>query len=68
MVKKLCIREEYKDKNGDQKASWPQIGVLFEANGKEYVKLFHMPGVLISVFTPKPKEGQAPQDVEEVEL
>ena len=57
MVKKLCIRETYKDKNGEEKASWPQIGILIDGKeGKQYVKLYHMPGVLISVFAPKPKE------------
>ena len=58
MPKNLCIRENYKDKNGEEKHKWNVIGVLFESNGKEYIKLFHMPGTLISVFEPKPKEEQ----------
>ena len=64
-MKNLCIRESYKGKNGEDNVSWNVIGVLFEANGKQYVKLFHIPGVLINVFeqkkrenTPKPEEDE----------
>ena len=56
-MKDLCIREEY-EKNGETKVSWNKIGVLIEANGKQYVKLFHIPGVLISVFEQKAKEDK----------
>ncbi len=61
MFKNLCIRESYTDKQGNEKTSWPVIGVLFEAKGKEYVKLHHIPGVLVHVFEPKKKEGAADQ-------
>jgi hypothetical protein len=54
-MKDLCVRESYQ-KNGEEKVRWNKIGVLFESNGKAYIKLFHMPGVLVSVFEPKPKE------------
>lgn len=54
-MKDLCIREAY-EKEGVEKVSWNKIGVIFEANGKQYVKLFHIPGVLISVFEQKKKE------------
>lgn len=57
----LCIREEYTDKQGNKKVNWNRIGTLFEANGKKYVKLFHIPGVQIFVFAPKPKDDQPPQ-------
>jgi len=64
-MKNLCIRESYKGKNGEDNVSWNVIGVLFEANGKQYVKLHHIPGVLINVFeqkkrenTPKPEEDE----------
>jgi len=64
-MKNLCIRESYKGKNGEDNVSWNVIGVLFEANGKQYAKLFHIPGVLINVFeqkkkenTPKPEEDE----------
>ena len=55
-MKDLCVRETYK-KNGEDKVSWNKIGVLIETDkGKQYVKLFHIPGVLISVFDQKKKE------------
>ena len=57
-MKDLMIREEY-ERNGEKKVSWNKIGVLFEAKGKEYVKLNHIPGVLISVFEQKKKEEKA---------
>jgi hypothetical protein len=55
-MKDLCIREVY-TKDGQEKVSWNKIGVLIESNGKQYVKLNHIPGVLISVFEQKKKEG-----------
>ena len=58
-MKDLCIRESY-NKNGEEKVSWNKIGILFEANGKQYIKLSHIPGVLISVFEQKKKnEGES---------
>lgn len=56
-MKDLCVRESY-EKDGQEKVSWHKIGVLFESNDKQYVKLYHMPGILVSVFEPKPKETQ----------
>ena len=56
-MKNLCIRESYKNKNGEEKVKWNIIGVLFEANDKQYVKLNHIPGVLISVFEQQKKES-----------
>lgn len=50
-MKNLCVAEKYNDK-----VKWNQIGVIFESKGKEYVKLFHMPNVLISVFDNTKKE------------
>jgi hypothetical protein len=60
-VKDLCIRETY-IKDQQEKVKWNKIGVLFEANGKQYVKLFHLPGVLINVFEPKQKQSLPPED------
>lgn len=57
-MKDLVIAEGYK-KNGEEKTSWNKVGVLIETNGKQYVKLFHMPGVLISVFEQKSKPEQS---------
>lgn len=56
-MKDLCIRESYQ-KDGEEKVSWNKVGVLIESNGKQYVKLFHIPGVLISVFEQKKKEDK----------
>jgi len=55
-MKDLCVREAYTNKNGGEKVSWNKIGVIFVSKDKEYMKLFHMPGVLISVFEQKKKE------------
>ena len=61
-MKNLCIRESYKGKNGEDNVSWNVIGVLFEANGKQYVKLFHIPGVLINVFEQKKRKEVKPDE------
>ena len=58
MTYNLCVRETYKGKDGADKTTWNKIGVMFESNDKKYMKLYHMPGVLISVFEPKPKETE----------
>ena len=58
-MKNLCIRESYTNKNNEEKVSWNKIGILFEGkNGNEYIKLFHIPNVLISVFAQKKKETE----------
>lgn len=68
MVKNICLRESYKDKQGIEKVSWPVIGVLIEtAEGKQYVKLYHMPGALMNVFAPKVKDVPK-EDVPDVNL
>lgn len=54
-MKDLCVREAY-DKNGVEQVSWNKIGVLIDSkNGKQYIKLYHMPGILISVMESKKK-------------
>ena len=62
-MKDLVVRESYV-KDQREKVSWDKIEVLFEANGKQYIKLFHMPGVLISVFEQKQKDttSSKPED------
>lgn len=66
-MKDLMIRESYKAKDNQEKVSWNKIGVLIDgANGKQYVKIFHMPGVLVSVFEQKPKEDK-PTEVKPVD-
>ena len=58
-MKDLVIRESYTAKDGQEKVSWNKIGVLIDGNnGKQYVKLFHLPGQLISVFEQKPREDK----------
>ncbi len=56
----LCVGEPY-ESNGEKKVAWHRIGEIFLAkNGKQYVKLYHMPGALINVFEDKPKNAAAP--------
>ena len=60
MAKNIVIREEYKDAKGESKVAWNQIGILIEGKeGKQYVKLNHIPGVLCHCFEieQKPKDG-----------
>lgn len=58
MVYNLCVRESYKGNDGEEKTKWNRIGVMFESNDKKYMKLYHIPNTLISVFEIKPKEEQ----------
>lgn len=62
MVKDICVRESYTSKDGKEHVSWNKIGVLISKNDSEYVKLFHLPGVLCSVFDAKPKKQQTQND------
>jgi hypothetical protein len=55
-MKDLCVREVYINKEGEEKVSWNKIGILFTSKDKEYIKLFHIPNTLISVFEQKKKE------------
>ena len=68
-MKDLCVREVFIDKKtGEEKVIWNKLGVLIETKeGKQYVKLFHMVGVLISVFDQKKKEAPA-KPVQEIDL
>lgn len=59
MKKFLCIGEEY-ESQGQKKMAWQRIGEIFTAkSGKEYAKIYTIPGKLISIFEDKPK-AQAP--------
>lgn len=50
MKRYICTRETY-EKDGEEKTSWNRIGEIFESkNGKTYCKLYHIPGVLLSIF------------------
>ena len=55
----VCGREE-NPKN--QKVSWPKIGTIIKKdNGKMYLKLFFIPGVLFHCFLNEPRDGQQDQ-------
>ena len=63
-MKDICVRESYTDNNGAEVTSWNKIGILIEKNDKQYVKLYHMPGVLCSVFEQKKKAKAQNEEVE----
>jgi len=51
---------EYKDKNGDTKISWKRVGDIFVSKeGKEYVKLYNIPGHLCHIFEDKQRDDRA---------
>lgn len=55
-MKFLCIPEEY-EQNGEKKIAWHRIGVLIDGkNGKQYVKLYHIPNTLIHVYEQEKKD------------
>ena len=63
MVKDICIRESYTDSQGTEQTSWNKIGIMIDKGDKQYIKLFHIPNVLCSVFEQKKKEKKAaPQE------
>ena len=61
-MKDLCVRETYSN-DGVETTSWNKIGILLDKGEKQYIKLFHMPGVLVSVFEPKKKEEKGGIDL-----
>jgi len=62
MIRDLCVMEKYQ-KDGEEKVSWNKIGIMFHKEDKRYIKLFHMPGILISVFDRKEENNQeTPQE------
>jgi len=72
-IKDICVRESYKDRDGNEKTSWNKIGILIDKGEKAYIKLFHMPGVLASVFDQKDKGNMsqpsaAQKDVQEIDV
>ena len=57
-MKYLCVGEEY-ESNGVKKMAWKRIGEIFSGkNGKQYVKLYHMPGTLIHVYEQEKKDSK----------
>ena len=63
-MKDICVRESYTDSKGTEVTSWNKIGILIEKGEKQYVKLYHMPGTLCSVFEQKKKQQVQDSDVE----
>lgn len=60
--KYLAVGEPYKS-NGEDKVFFNRIGETFTGkNGKQYVKLYTMPGVLIHVFDDVKKQTTVPAD------
>ena len=58
MVKDICIMEKYTDAQGHENTSWNKIGIMIDKGEKQYIKLFHIPNVLCSVFEQKKKNQQ----------
>ena len=55
-MKYLTIPETY-EKNGEKKTSWNRIGILIEGkDGKQYIKLYHLPGTLIHIYEEEKKQ------------
>jgi len=64
-MKDLCIRESYTDSKNVEQVSWNKIGILIDGkNGKQYIKLFHIPNILINVFEQKHKNAPQVEDVD----
>ena len=58
MGKFIKVPEKYTSKDGEEKVAFKTIGETFTGkNGKEYAKLYFMPGVLLHVFEDQPKES-----------
>ena len=54
-MKYLCIGEKYQ-KDGEEKIAFKRIGELFTGkNGKDYAKIYTIPGALIHVFEAEQK-------------
>lgn len=58
-MKDVCIRREFESTPGETKVFFDKIGVMFEKNGKEYLRLYHIPGALIYLFENKPRDVEA---------
>ena len=63
-MKDICVRESYTDSKGTEVTSWNKIGILIEKGEKQYVKLYHMPGTLCSVFEQKKKYDTKEQSID----
>ena len=62
MVKDICVRDSFTDKDGNEKTLFNKIGILIEKGDKTYTKLFHMPGVICSNRTINDRWGKCKQE------
>jgi hypothetical protein len=63
-MKGLYIRESFVDKDGNEKVVWNKLGVLIETKDKQYVKLYHIPNVMVHVFEQKANEDKTAKSKE----
>lgn len=56
----ICRAEEYKDKEGNTKTKWHNLGTLFEKDGKYSVKIA---GVWYNVFPKKDEQTNSKDNV-----
>ena len=59
-MKNIVVRRTY-EKNGEEKVSWDNIGILIEKDGKQYIKLNSIPlnrDWFASVFEQEKKEDK----------
>lgn len=64
MKKYICSGEPY-EVNGEKKVRWSRIGEIFTAkSGKDYAKLYIMPGQLLSIFDDEKKPAKPVNDLE----
>lgn len=61
---KICTKVEPKKEGG--KAWWPEVGTLWERDGKMSIDLNMFPDVKFYVFEPKPQQQDLPSNVENV--
>lgn len=56
-IKNICVKKSYTTKDGQEKNTWPQVGVLKTAeSGKQYIELNMFPGAAFYVFDQKEKK------------
>ena len=54
----ICTKRTY-EQDGKQKNVWLKCGTLRTTeDGKRFIELNHLPGIVFYVFEPKPKEEQ----------
>ena len=59
MIKDILSKECFVGKDGvEENVTWYKIGLLIEDGGKQFVKLFHIPGKVFSVHE-QDEKGQA---------